>query len=76
MHGCGVCSKQVVHLVPFDLEGDEDGDDVVGVADAGNVDGKGFFAVVEPFAPAGGSGDGFPGIDRKAVVKENLFGLA
>ena len=68
--------KQVVHFVPFDLEGDEDGNDVVGVADAGNVDGEGFFAVVEPFAPAGGGGDGLPGVDRKAVVEEDFFGLA
>ena len=58
LHGGGVYVEQVVHFVPFDLEGDEDGDDVVGVTDAGNVGGKSVVAIVKPFAAAGGGDAG------------------
>ena len=75
MHGGRIGIEQVVHLVPFDLEGDEDGNDIVGVAHAGSVHGQRLLPVIKPFAPRRGRYR-FPAIDMKALLLENLFRLA
>src|SRR5438874_8515592 len=46
LHGCGIRIEQVVHLVPFDLERDKNGNDIIGIAHTGNVDSQCLFAII------------------------------
>src|SRR6266513_1862608 len=75
LHGGSICFEQVVYFVPFNLEGNQDGHDIVGIAYAGNVDSQRLLAIIEPLSTPCRGGDGLPSIDMKSLLLEYLFRL-
>ena len=66
-----------VHLVPFDLEGGQDGNQVVNVRDAGDEAGQGLIVVIEHAPPPRRRAHQAPGLDRAITTAgEDFFRLA
>src|SRR5712691_9057959 len=70
LHGSGVGIEQVVHFVPFDLEGYQNGNDIISIADAGNVCRQGVFTIIKPLAPPRRCRHRLPAINLKALLQE------